>query len=92
MNIKQLAKDPLTQLSAGIGGILALLNPEILMAIFDALLASGPQIFSVVSVSALTLPQVLPPSSATDWVVLAAGGLFIAYLGRQVLANLNRAT
>jgi hypothetical protein len=92
MNIKQLAKDPLTQLSAGIGGILALLNPEILMAIFDALLASGPQIFSVVSVSALTLPQVLPPSSATDWVVLAAGGLFIAYLGRQVLANLDRAT
>jgi hypothetical protein len=92
MNFKQLAKDPLTQLSAGIGGILALLNPEILMAIFDALLASGPQIFSVVSVSALTLPQVLPPSSATDWVVLAAGGLFIAYLGRQVLANLDRAT
>jgi hypothetical protein len=92
MNFKQLAKDPLTQLSAGIGGILALLNPEILMAIFDALLASGPQIFSVVSVSALTLPQVLPPSSATDWVVLAAGGLFISYLGRQVLANLDRAT
>jgi hypothetical protein len=92
MNIKQLAKDPLTQLSAGIGGILALLNPEILVAVFDALLASGPQIFSVVSVSALTLPQVLPPSSATDWVVLAAGGLFIAYLGRQVLANLDRAT
>jgi len=92
MNIKQLAKDPLTQLSAGIGGILALLNPEVLVAIFDALLASGPQIFSVVSVSALTLPQVLPPSSATDWVVLAAGALFIAYLGQQVLANLDRAT
>jgi len=92
MNIKQLAKDPLTQLSAGIGGILALLNPEVLVAIFDALLASGPQIFSVVSVSALTLPQVLPPTSTTDWVVLAAGGLFIAYLGQQVLANLDRAT
>lgn len=92
MNLKNIAKDPLAQLGAGFSAIIALLNPEILVAIFDALLASGPQIFSVVSVSALTLPQVLPPSSATDWAVVAAAGLFIAYLGQQVYANLDRAT
>ena len=92
MNIKNIAKDPLAQLTAGISGIIALLNPEVLLAVFDALLASGPQIFSVVSVSALTLPQVLPPSSPAEWAVVGAAVLFIGYLGQQVLANLDRAT
>ncbi|MDB2244506.1 hypothetical protein PM076_03495 [Halorubrum ezzemoulense] len=92
MNIKQLAKDPLAQLGAGLSGIVALLNPEVFFALFDALLASGPQIFSVVSVSALTLPQVLPPTSTADWVVVGAAVLFIGYLTQQVLANLDRAT
>jgi hypothetical protein len=92
MNIKKIAKDPLAQLSAGISGIVALLNPEVLLAVFDALVASGPQIFSVVSVSALTLPQVLPPTSTTDWVVVAAAVLFIGYLGSRVYENLERAT
>lgn len=92
MNIKKLAKDPLAQLSAGLSGIIALLNPEIFLALFDALLASGPQIFSVVSVSALTLPQVLPPTSPAEWGVVAAAVLFIGYLLQQVIANLDRAT
>ncbi|ELZ41863.1 hypothetical protein [Halorubrum tebenquichense] len=92
MNIKQIAKDPLAQLGAGISGIVALLNPEVLLAIFDALLASGPQIFSVVSVSALTLPQVLPPTSPVEWAVVAAAVLFLGYLSQQVYANLDRAT
>ena len=92
MNFKNIAKDPLAQLTAGISGIFALLNPEVLLALFDALLASGPQIFSVVSVSALTLPQVLPPTSPAEWAVVVAAVLFIGYLGQQVYANLDRAT
>ena len=92
MNIKQAAKDPLAQLSAGLTGIFALLNPDILFALGDVLLASGPQIFSAVSVSALTLPQVLPPESVTDWLVVGAAVLFLAYLGNQVYQNLERAT
>ncbi|VTT86108.1 hypothetical protein DM2_2146 [Halorubrum sp. DM2] len=92
MNIKQIAKDPLAQLGAGISGIVALLNPEVLLALFDALLASAPQVFSAISVSALTLPQVLPPTSPVEWAVVAAAALFLGYLGRQVYANLDRAT
>ncbi|WP_256948856.1 hypothetical protein [Halorubrum ezzemoulense] len=42
--------------------------------------------------SALTLPQVLPPTSTADWVVVGAAVLFIGYLTQQVLANLDRAT
>jgi len=68
MTIKELAKDPLAQLSAGLSGILALLNPDVLLALFDALFASAPQLFSAISVGALTLPQVLPPESAAEWV------------------------
>ena len=92
MNLKNIAKDPLAQLTAGISGIAAFLNPEMLLALFDALLASGPQIFSVVSVSALSLPQVLPPSSPAEWAVVGAAVLFIGYLGQQVYTNLDNAT
>jgi hypothetical protein len=89
MNIKKIAKDPLAQLTAGVSGIFALLNPEVLVAITDALLASGPQLFSVISVGALTLPQVLPPSGPTDWAVIAGATLFLAYLLRQVADNFD---
>ncbi|WP_281195836.1 hypothetical protein [Halorubrum sp. F4] len=90
MNVKELAKDPLTKLTAGLSGIVALLNPEIVFALTDALIASGPQLFSVISLSALTLPQVLPPSSTGEWAVVAAGVVFLAYLGQQIWSNIDR--
>ena len=62
MNFKELAEDPLTQLTAGLSGIIALLNPEILWALTDALIASGPQLFSVISLSAVFQR---PPSAGT---------------------------
>jgi hypothetical protein len=48
------------------------------------MLASAPQLFSVASVGALTLPQVLPPQTTTDWVVVGAGVLFLAYSLRAI--------
>jgi hypothetical protein len=90
MTLKELAEDPLTQLTAGLSGIIALLNPEVVWALTDALIASGPQLFSVISLSALTLPQVLPPSNAGEWAVVAAGVVFLAYLGQQIYGNIDR--
>jgi hypothetical protein len=90
MNIKEFAKDPLTQLTAGVSGIVAVLNPEIVWALTDALIASGPQLFSVISLSALTLPQVLPPSSIGEWAVVGAGAVFLAYLGQQIWNNVDQ--
>jgi len=60
------------------------LNPDVWFVALDALLASGPQLFSVASVGALTLPQVLPPQTTTDWVVVGAGVLFLAYSLRTI--------
>ena len=90
MNLTEIAKDPLAQITAGLSGILALLNPDVLLALFDALFASAPQLFSAISVGALTLPQVLPPESTGEWVVVAAGGLFMVYLGREIWTNIDR--
>ncbi|ELZ50718.1 hypothetical protein EXE48_18145 [Halorubrum sp. ASP1] len=90
MTLKDIAKDPLTQVSAGLGAIAAVLNPEVVWALTDALIASGPQLFSAISVGALTLPQVLPPSSTGEWAVVAAALVFLAYLGQQIWSNIDR--
>lgn len=87
---REIIKDPLAQAGAAIGGIFAAFNPEVLVALLDALFASTPQLFTGVTVSALTLPQVFPPDTTTDWVVVAAGVLMLAYLGRQILQNIDR--
>lgn len=87
MSIKETLNRPFAKISAGIGGILAILNPDVLILTFDALVASGPQLFSVASIGALTLPQVLPPDSTADWIVVAAGVVFLAYLARQINRN-----
>jgi len=87
MTIKEALKSPLAKVSAGITGILAVLNPDVWFVALDALLASAPQLFSVASVGALTLPQVLPPQTTTDWVVVAAGVLFVAYSLRAIHRN-----
>ncbi|WP_241992039.1 hypothetical protein, partial [Halorubrum sp. ASP1] len=90
VTLKDIAKDPLTQVSAGLGAIAAVLNPEVVWALTDALIASGPQLFSAISVGALTLPQVLPPSSTGEWAVVAAALVFLAYLGQQIWSNIDR--
>jgi len=87
MNIKQTVKSPFAKVSAGVAAILSVLNPEVWFVALDALLASGPQLFSVASVGALTLPRVFPPDSTADWVVVAAGVLFVAYSLRAIHRN-----
>lgn len=87
MTLKETLQRPIAKVSAGLGGILAILNPDVLVLAFDALVASGPQLFSVASIGALTLPRILPPDSIGDWVVVAGGIVFLAYLARQINEN-----
>ena len=90
MNVKQTLKSPVAKVSAGLGAITAIAQPEILFAVGDALVASGPQIFSALTVSALTLPQFLPPDSTVDWILVVAAALFLAYLVREISENFER--
>ncbi|WP_256403251.1 hypothetical protein [Halorubrum salinum] len=90
MTLKEIAKDPLAQVTAGLGGIAAALRPEILLGVADGLFVSAPQLFTSVTVTGLTLPQVFPPDSTTDWVVVVAGIILIGYLGRQILQNIDK--
>jgi hypothetical protein len=65
MTIKETVMSPFAKVSGGVAAILAVLNPDVWFVALDALLASGPQLFSVASVGALTLPQV-PPATDGD--------------------------
>lgn len=90
MTLKEIAKDPVAQVAAGLSGIVAILNPEVWIAIGEALFASAPQLFSAISVGALTLPQVLPPESTGEWAVVVVGGMFLVYLVTQIWSNIDR--
>lgn len=90
MTLKNTLKNPAAKVTAGLTAIVGIAQPEILFAVGDALIASGPQIFSVVSVGALTLPQILPPDSTADWVVIAAAAVFALYLLREINKNFER--
>lgn len=87
MTLKEILKSPFAKVSAGLGGILAVLNPDMLFVAGDALLASAPQLFTAASIGALTMPQVLPPQTTTDWVVVVSGVLFLAYLAKGINDN-----
>ena len=90
MNVPKPLKSPVAKVTGGLTAIIGIAQPEVLFAVGDALIASGPQIFSVVSVSALTLPQILPPDSTADWVVVVAALLFALYLLREINQNFER--
>lgn len=75
--------------AAGFVGVFGVLNVEFLMALAKALFVSAPQIFTGVSIGFLTLPKFLPPSSTTDWLVLAAAVLFGAYLAYKIWQNFD---
>ena len=90
MKIPETVKSPIAKVGAGLGAITAIAQPEILFAVADALIASGPQLFSVVSIGALTLPQVFPPETTADWVVVAAGAVFVVYLAREISKNFDK--
>jgi len=90
MSIKQTLKSPVAKISAGLGAITAIAQPEFVFAASDALVASAPQIFSALTVTALTLPQFLPPDSTVDWILVAAAALFVLYLAREINQNFER--
>lgn len=90
MNVRQLLKSPFAKVSGGLAAIGAIAQPELLFAVLDALLMSAPQIFSGLTVGALTLPQFLPPQSLVDWVLVGAAVLFIAYLVKEINDNFDR--
>ncbi|TKX86965.1 hypothetical protein EXE43_05630 [Halorubrum sp. SS5] len=90
MTVREKLKSPFAKVSGGVAAIGAILRPDVLFAFSDALLASAPQIFSGLTVGALTLPQFLPPQSTVDWVLVGAAALFIAYLAKEINDNFDR--
>lgn len=90
MNIKETLKSPAAKVTAGFGAIVGIAQPEVLYAVGDALVASGPQIFSALTISALTLPQFLPPTSTIDWILVGAAALFMVYLLGKIADNFER--
>jgi len=70
-------------------GLFGVLNVEFLLALAKAIFVSSPQIFTGVTIGALTVPEFLPPTSTGDYVGLAAAGLFALYLGYKVYQNFD---
>ena len=76
-------RDPLAWFVTAVGAVVGLLNTSLLGPLWGALWASSGDLFTLVSLGALTLPPHIPPQGPTDWLVLAVGGLFVTRVGQR---------
>jgi hypothetical protein len=84
MKLKTVARDPLAWMLGALGGVAAFLNAHLLHSLWAALWASSGDLFTLVSLGALTLPPHVPPENPVDWVVIGVGGLFLFRIGLRV--------
>jgi predicted membrane-bound dolichyl-phosphate-mannose-protein mannosyltransferase len=90
VTVTELLKDPVAVLIGGLTSLWALLQIPLVHSFGLALWASANEIFTFLSLAALTLPPHIPPETAIDWVILAAGALFLAKVGAVIWGNFDR--
>lgn len=84
MSLRKAVNDPVTWFIGLLTGGFAILNGNIVASLWAALWASSGDLFTLVSLGALTLPPHIPPQSTADWVVLGVGALFLTKVGERV--------
>ncbi len=89
VNIPEPIRHPLTGLLSFIGTAWGVANAEVLLSLVKAVFASAPQIFTGVTVGALTFPEFWPPATPADWAGVAATGLFALYLLYKINQNFD---
>jgi len=89
ITLPETIRGPILGVSAIVAGLVGFAGPETLLLAAKAIFASAPQIFTGVTVGALTLPEFLPPTSIGDYAGLGATALFAVYLGYRVKNNFD---
>ncbi len=89
IEIPEPVRHPLTGFLSFIGAVWGVANAEVLLALVKAIFASAPQIFTGVTVGALTFPEFWPPTTLPDWAGVVATGLFGLYLLYKVNQNFD---
>lgn len=90
MSLKQLARDPLAWIMATVAGLFGLVNSSLIAPLWGALWASSGDLFTLVSLGAISLPPHFPPQGPADWAVLAVGAIFLAKIGQRVWQDFDR--
>lgn len=90
MTLSKLIRDPLAWLVTAVGAVIGLVNGSLIGPLWGALWASSGDLFTLVSLGALTLPPHIPPQSSADWLVLVVGGLFVTKVGQRVWQDFDR--
>jgi hypothetical protein len=80
----KLTENPLKWALGLLTGGFAILSPNTVTSLWAAVWASSGDLFTLVSLGALTLPPHIPPQTGADWAVLAVGGLFVTKVGQRV--------
>lgn len=84
MTVQRLLRNPLAVVIGSVTAGWAFLNVQFLNSFGLALWAASGDIFTFLSLGALVLPPHVPPESPVDYLVLAAGALFLAKVGSRV--------
>lgn len=85
-----LLRDPIAWALTMVGTVVGLFQTGLLGPLWGALWAASGDLFTLVSLGALTLPPHIPPQGPTDWLVLGVGGLFVTKVGQRVLEDFDR--
>lgn len=85
-----LLRDPVAWLMGTIAALYGLVNSSLIGPLWGALWASSGDLFTLVSLGALTLPPHIPPQSGADWAVLVVGGIFLTKIGQRVWQDFDR--
>jgi len=83
-------RDPIAWLLTLVGAVVGLVQTGFIGPLWGALWATSGDLFTLVSLGALTLPPHIPPQGPTDWAVLAVGGLFVAKVGERVYEDFDK--
>jgi len=85
-----LLRDPVAWLLTLAGTVVGLVQTGFIGPLWGALWATSGDLFTLVSLGALTLPPHIPPQGPADWLVLAVGGLFVAKVGERVYEDFDK--
>lgn len=89
IDTEKIVRHPVSWAIGAVAAVTAL-QPAFVAGLFTATWVNLPQLFTLVSIGALTLPPHIPPQSSADWLVVVVGVAFAARTGWMIWQTYDR--
>lgn len=89
MSLGEIARDPVAW-AVGVVAALLAVKQALVAAFISATWLNLGQIFTITSITALTIPPHWPPQTQVDWVILVVAGAFAVKVGYGIWKTYDR--